>query len=53
MSNTGGHLRFTTVHLGRIRLARGLQSLRVKPVSMPHGWVMNLAEVALTPVRAG
>ena len=36
---------------GKVTLTSGRHLLRVTPTSMPHGAVMNLREVTLTPVK--
>ena len=46
---TGGWANFKTVSVGRIHLSAGKQTLAVRATSMPHGAVMNLKQVVLTP----
>jgi alpha-L-fucosidase len=50
--DTGGWTNFTEEQLGTMELsAPGKYTLTVKPQSMPHGAVMNLQAVRLSPVR--
>jgi alpha-L-fucosidase len=47
--DTGGWGQFITETLGEITLPEGRQTLTVIPQSMPHGAVMNLQRITLTP----
>jgi len=46
---TGGWDKFVTVSLGLLELKPGKQMVKVVPVRLPHGVVMNLKEIVLTP----
>jgi len=51
VEDTGGWEAFRTVRLpGALRLPAGTAAVRVAAASMPHGAVMNLRRVTLTPV---
>jgi hypothetical protein len=49
--DSGGWGQFVTRTLGRIRLAEGPQSLRIKPTSRSHKVLMDVRRVTLTPVK--
>jgi hypothetical protein len=50
--DTGGWTNFTEEQLGTMELSSaGKYTLTVKPQSMPHGAVMNLKAIRLSPVR--
>ncbi|MDB5354680.1 MAG: signaling protein [Phycisphaerales bacterium] len=50
-ADTGGWSSYTPTRLGRIRLAAGGQTLRLKATSKFHDDVMDVGQVILTPVK--
>lgn len=52
VEGTGGWAEFRTTTLeGALRLPAGRVAVRIVPESMPHGAVMNLRRITLTPVN--
>jgi alpha-L-fucosidase len=51
IESTGTWSTFKTKPIGQLDLPAGKQTLIVKPTAMPHGAVMNLKEVKLTPAK--
>jgi hypothetical protein len=51
VQDTGGWEQFRAESVGKLHLSGGRQTLSVKAKSMPHGAVMNLRQVVLTPAR--
>ena len=52
IAGTGGWDKYKTAPLqGTVSLPKGALTLSIKPTTMPHGAVMNLREVKLTPAK--
>ncbi|MCC7373804.1 MAG: sulfatase-like hydrolase/transferase [Verrucomicrobiales bacterium] len=50
--DTGGFQSFSNRVIGELEIARGLQTLTVRPLKKPGGAVMDLRQVVLRPVAA-
>jgi hypothetical protein len=48
---TGKWENYQPTEIGKVTLPAGTQSVKLKPTTMPHGRVMNLREVRLTPAK--
>jgi hypothetical protein len=51
VADTGGWSNYSTKRVGRVRLAAGGQTLRIKPTTKGRNLVMDLHRVILTPVK--
>jgi alpha-L-fucosidase len=50
VEGTGGATKYVAKNLGQITLAAGRHTLAIRPLTMPHGSVMNLKSVRLKPI---
>ncbi len=51
IDDVGGWLSWSQQDAGRIHLAGGNEILSIKPTATPHGHIMNLLSVTLTPAK--
>ena len=51
IKDTGGFNELHTERLGRVHLIAGSQVFRFAITNKPHGYVMDLTQVLLTPVK--
>jgi alpha-L-fucosidase len=52
VESTGGWDKFIDVKVGDLTISQsGMHTLSIKPTSMPHGAVMNLKAIVLTPAK--
>ena len=51
IEGTGAWSNYKKADIGKVTLPKGTHSVKLKPTTMPHGSVMNLREILLTPAK--